>query len=62
VAGLFSVDVVYTAAALLPVMVFGLWLGHRLHVNMSREQLVRIIGTVLTASGASLLIRAVVTA
>jgi hypothetical protein len=29
---------------------------------MSREQLVRIIGAVLTASGASLLIRAVVTA
>lgn len=62
VAGLFSLEVVYTAGALLPIMVFGMWLGHRLHVNMSREQLVRIIGTVLVASGASLLIRAVVTA
>ena len=62
VAGLFSLEVIFTAAALLPVMVFGMWLGHRLHVNMSREQLVRIIGAVLMASGASLLIRAVVTA
>ena len=56
-AGLFTLQVLYTAAALLPIMVLGMWLGHRIHLNMSREQLVRVIGLLLFASGCSLLAR-----
>ena len=61
VAGLFTLQVIYTAAALLPLMVLGMWLGHRLHLNMSREQLVRIIGVLLVGSGGSLVVRALTT-
>ncbi|MDB5866838.1 MAG: permease [Betaproteobacteria bacterium] len=61
VAGLFTLEVLYTAAALLPVMALGMWLGHHLNLSMSREQLVRIIGTLLVASGAALMIRAATT-
>lgn len=57
-AGLFTAQVLYTAAALLPVMLFGMWLGHRLHLNITREQLMRIIGGLLVVSGISLLMRA----
>jgi uncharacterized membrane protein YfcA len=60
-ADLFTPTVLYTAAALLPLMLLGMWLGHHLHLNMSREQLVRIIGVLLVASGASLLVRALAT-
>jgi uncharacterized membrane protein YfcA len=57
-AGLFSASVLYTSAALLPVMVLGMWIGNRLHLNLTREQLVRVIGVLLVASGGSLLARA----
>ena len=57
-AGLFTASVLYTAAALLPVMALGMWLGNRLHLNLSREQLARIIGALLVLSGGSLLLRA----
>ncbi len=62
VAGLFSREVLYSAAALLPIMILGMWIGHHLHLNMSREQLVRIMGALLVLSGVSLLVRALVTA
>jgi len=58
VAGLFNREVLIAAALLLPVMVFGLWCGHRLHLNLSREQVIRVIGVLLTISGVSLLLRA----
>ena len=57
-AGLFTASVLYTSAALLPVMALGMWLGNRLHLNLSREQLARIIGALLVLSGGSLLLRA----
>lgn len=60
-AGLFTLDILYTAAALLPIMVLGMWLGHRLHLNLSREQMMRIIGALLMASGVSLVVRSLVT-
>jgi uncharacterized membrane protein YfcA len=59
-AGLFTLRVLSTAAALLPLMVLGMWLGHRLHLNLTREQIVRIMGMMLVASGGSLLVRALV--
>jgi uncharacterized membrane protein YfcA len=61
VAGLFTLEIIYTAVVLLPFMVLGMWLGNHLHLNISREQLVRIIGGLLIASGASLVIRSLVT-
>jgi uncharacterized membrane protein YfcA len=57
VAGLITQDVVLAVAMLLPVMFAGLWCGNRLHVNISREHAVRVIGTLLTLSGVSLLLR-----
>lgn len=56
--GLFSESVLLTAAALLPVMLLGLYLGNRLHLNLSRNHVVRIIGALLVLSGFSLVLRA----
>jgi uncharacterized membrane protein YfcA len=61
-AGLFSRDVLVLAAMLLPIMLFGMYCGHRLHLNLSREQMFRVVGGLLVMSGASLLVRAVVSA
>jgi uncharacterized membrane protein YfcA len=58
VAGLFTGEILFTAALLAPMMLLGLYLGNRLHVNLSRETMVRIIGGLLVASGASLVLRA----
>ena len=57
-AGLFTLEVLYTAAALLPIMILGMWLGHHMHLSLTREQVVRIMGALLVASGVSLVIRA----
>ena len=56
--GLFNVNVLITAAVLLPVMALGLWCGQRLHGRLTRDQAVRIIGALLLLSGVSLLVRA----
>ena len=58
VAGLFSREVLITAAALLPIALAALFLGHRLHVNLSKDMTVRVIGGLLALSGVSLLMRA----
>jgi uncharacterized membrane protein YfcA len=60
-AGLITFGVLYAAAALLPIMALGMWIGHHLHLNISREQLVRVIGALLVVSGASLVVRALTT-
>ncbi len=46
------------ALALAPAMLLGLFIGHRLHLNFSRERLVKCIAALLTLSGAALLVRA----
>jgi uncharacterized membrane protein YfcA len=58
VAGLFSREVVVTAGVLLPIALAALFLGHRLHVNLSKETTIRLIGALLALSGLSLLVRA----
>lgn len=58
VAGLFDSEILIASATLLPVMVIGMWCGHHLHLNMSRDQMIRVIGALLTLSGLSLLLRA----
>ncbi len=42
----------------LPVMALGLKLGHRVHVGLSHEQMLRLIGFLLLGSGGSLLWKA----
>jgi uncharacterized protein len=56
--GLFSREILVTAAMLLPMMVLGIFIGHRMHLNFSRNDLVRVIGGLLVLSGVSLLVRA----
>jgi uncharacterized protein len=40
-----------------PLMWFGLYVGNRIHLNVSQHQLLKIIGMLLTASGFSLIFR-----
>lgn len=58
-AGLYSPAALVTAIALLPVMALGVWTGHHLHLNLSRETVIRVMGTLLVLSGLSLIARAV---
>jgi len=58
VAGLFAREILIAAAALLPVMACGMWCGHRLHARFSRDSVIRVMGGLLVASGASLIVRA----
>lgn len=57
-AGLYSPAALLAAAALLPVMALGIWTGHHLHLNLSRETVIRVIGALLVLSGISLIVRA----
>jgi len=42
----------------LPVLAFGLYIGHRVHLRIRREQLIRLVGLLLVLSGGSLLLKA----
>ena len=57
-AGLYSPAALVAAAALLPVMALGIWTGHHLHLNLSREAVIRVMGGLLVISGISLIVRA----
>lgn len=57
--GLYAQDgVLLTAAALFPVMLLGLYIGNRLHLNLPRTRVLQLVGGLLVLSGASLVIRA----
>jgi len=58
-AGLYSPAALVAAAALLPVMALGMWAGHHLHLNLSRETVIRVMGALLVVSGISLIVRAI---
>jgi uncharacterized membrane protein YfcA len=61
VSGLMLQPQVWWALPLMfPSMVVGLYIGHRLHLNLSRDQVMRMISALLVASGVSVLIKAVV--
>jgi len=47
------------AAALLPVMLAGYFLGNRLHFALSRAGVMRLIALLLVGNGALLVVRAV---
>jgi len=57
-AGLYSPAALVAATALLPVMALGIWAGHHLHLNLSQQTVVRVMGTLLVLSGISLIVRA----
>ena len=60
VAGLFAQPGILTAALGFAIpMLAGLWIGHHLHVTLSRRRLMQVIGTLLILSGGSLVVRAV---
>jgi uncharacterized membrane protein YfcA len=42
---------------MIPSMVVGLYIGHHLHINLSRDQVLRTISLLLVASGTSVLVR-----
>ena len=43
---------------LLPFMALGVWAGHHLHLNLSQQTVIRVMGGVLVLSGVSLIVRA----
>lgn len=45
------------ALAIAPAMLLGVYLGHRLHLNLSKQRLVQCIAALLVASGTSLVIK-----
>jgi uncharacterized membrane protein YfcA len=58
-AGLFAQDGVLMSAAVFAVpMLAGLWIGHHIHVSLSRRRLMQLIGALLIMSGGSLVVRA----
>ncbi|WP_223247342.1 sulfite exporter TauE/SafE family protein [Sulfuriferula sp. AH1] len=58
-AGLFSdTRLLFSYLAAMPVVALGLTLGHRAHVGLSREQMMRLIGLLLLGSSISLMVKA----
>lgn len=57
-AGLYSPAALVAALALLPLMALGVWAGHHLHLNLSQETVIRVMGALLVLSGISLIARA----
>jgi uncharacterized membrane protein YfcA len=51
-------DLLSTYLAGLPLMGIGIWLGSRVHVGISNEQMTRLVGLLLLISGTSLLWKA----
>lgn len=55
--GLFTAEVLWTAALLAPVMFLALFIGNRLHVRISRGKIARLIGVLLLMNGIALVLR-----
>ena len=57
--GLYAQDnVLWYALGAAPAMLAGVWLGHHLHLNLSKQRLLQCLSLLLIASGLSLLVRA----
>lgn len=57
-AGLYAPASLVAAVALMPVMALGVWTGHHLHLNLSQQMVIRVMGGLLVLSGVSLIVRA----
>ena len=51
-------NILLFALAVAPAMLLGVYIGHRLHLNLSKQRLLQCIAALLVASGASLLFKA----
>jgi uncharacterized membrane protein YfcA len=51
-------NVLLYALAAAPAMLAGVWLGHHLHIKLSKRRLIQCMAVLLIVSGASLLLRA----
>jgi uncharacterized membrane protein YfcA len=61
-AGLYTtLELPLMALALVPAMLLGLFIGHRITLRMSREQFIRVLSLVLIVTGATLVVRALMT-
>lgn len=55
--GLLDLPLLLTALAFVPAMALGVYLGHRIDLRMSKEQLFRLLNLLLLTSGLSLILR-----
>ena len=53
-------NVLWYALAAAPAMLAGVWLGHHLHLNLSKQRLIQCMAVLLVASGLSLMARAII--
>jgi uncharacterized membrane protein YfcA len=59
-AGLLSTSMQLAILMCMAPMALGLWLGNRVHVGISRERLLQVVGVILVLSGCTLLIKVLV--
>ena len=59
-AGLLSTSTQLAILMCMAPMALGLYLGNRIHVGISRERLLQVVGVILVASGATLLVKVLV--
>jgi uncharacterized membrane protein YfcA len=55
--GFFSLDLVLMMAVAIPLMVIGMFIGGRIHTNMSQQTFQRAISMLLIFSGITLLVK-----
>lgn len=56
-AGLVTAPRLWSSLLVMPAVLFGAWLGHRLHVQISERTFRRLVSVLLAALGAMLLVR-----
>ena len=56
--GLLQTDVLIAMAGALPIVILALWLGGRVHADLSRQTYARIISVLLLGTGLTLLLKA----
>lgn len=52
-------DMLLSLLVAFPLMWFGLYVGNRIHLGISREQMMKLLGTLLAVSGTSLILRGI---
>ena len=55
----FEKPILWLVLALLPAMVIGLYLGHRINLKMDRQRFMKVLYSVLLLTGSSLILRAI---
>ena len=50
-------NILFGGLALSPFVLIGLYIGHRIHVGLTQEQMRRVVGTIVVVTGTMLLVR-----